>query len=709
MKNFKKVVITGVTGQDGSYMADYLLENTDCEIFGAIRRLSVDNHINIEGIKDNPRFHLIEMDLCDSESIECSVREIQPDYYINFAANSFVGTSWKLPVNHFQSNTMAVLHQLEAIRKHAPHCRYYNSGSSEEYGNVAYTPQDENHPLNPRSPYGASKASARHIVKVWRESYGLFAIQGHLFNHECLTAQTPVILKNKNTGLIDIKPIKEIVPHRTKPNGTKKYTSVNECEYLVWDGNRWEEIITRTATWNDRKNDKKVLRVMARGGFYEATEDHISFKNGQIETKTKSLKIGNELELKNLPELTQKSLISQEEAEFLGLMSAEGWVSSCGKGRFTNKDENLCNKIKDLWSKLSIGYTSENISESGYTGKKDIKNINLLGDANYLKSIKNQLYTKSEEKRVPQKILNADRETMLAYLRGYNYGDGLKAGNQNSEFQGFTTNSYTLSAGLCYLLHQLDFRFVLCPEERGDKIYFKININVKNSQKGHHLKKSLNEITKISKLNYEGWLFDLETTSGTFSAGVGFSWVHNSPRRGVEFVTRKISMGVARIREAIRKGESFEPIEVGNLYAKRDWSHAKDFVRGIWMMLNQETLRKESVAICSLKEYVLSSNETHTVKEFIEIAFSIAGLKGEWVGEGVDERYIMPCDTQQGTINLVKINPDFYRPAEVELLLGDSTKARTELGWKPDYNLEQLVKEMVDNDIKLVKNKANTD
>lgn len=182
--NKARVIVTGVTGQDGSYMVDYLLKNTDYDIYGAIRRLSVDNHQNIQHVKNNPRFKLIEMDLGDSESIELSIREIKPDYYINFAANSFVGTSWKLPVNHFQSNTMAVLHQLEAIRKHAPHCRYYNSGSSEEFGDVVSIPQDESHPLRPRSPYGASKASARHIVKVWRESYNLYAIQGQLFNHE---------------------------------------------------------------------------------------------------------------------------------------------------------------------------------------------------------------------------------------------------------------------------------------------------------------------------------------------------------------------------------------------------------------------------------------------------------------------------------------------------------------------------------------------
>jgi GDPmannose 4,6-dehydratase len=180
----KKVIVTGVTGQVGSYMAEFLLKHKDVKVYGAIRRLSVPNHKHIEKIKMNPDFELIEMDLGDEHSINNCIEEIKPDYFINFAANSFVGLSWKMPVNHFQNNTMGVLHQLEAIRKHCPKCRYYNAGSSEEFGDVAYSPQDLNHPSRPRSPYGASKVSARQIVKVWRDSYDLFAIQGYLFNHE---------------------------------------------------------------------------------------------------------------------------------------------------------------------------------------------------------------------------------------------------------------------------------------------------------------------------------------------------------------------------------------------------------------------------------------------------------------------------------------------------------------------------------------------
>ncbi len=352
MNMLKKVIITGVTGQDGSYMVDLLLEKTNYNIYGMVRRASTNNHHNIQHLIDNPRFKLIIGDLTDSQSIDNIVREVKPDYFINLAAQSFVGASWQIPEQTFDIDAVGVIRCLEAIRKHSPECRFYNAGSSEELGNVDYSPQDENHPLKPRSPYGAAKAAARHIVKVYRESYNLFAIQGLLYNHE-------------------------------------------------------------------------------------------------------------------------------------------------------------------------------------------------------------------------------------------------------------------------------------------------------------------------------------------------------SPRRGEEFVTRKITKQVAKIKKQIDKNLDFiEPIELGNIYAKRDWSHSKDFVEGIWMMLNQEYP----------KEYLLASGETHTVKEFIEKAFNIVGIYGEWVGEGLDEKFIL-----KKTINsiyydnkiLVKINDKFYRPAEVDLLLGDPSLAKKELKWEQKISFESLIKEMVMNDLSL--------
>ena len=349
----KLVFITGVTGQDGSFLVDYLLKNTDYFIIGGARRLSIKNHENISHLENNPRFKLVNFDLSDTHSINKIVDKLKPDYFINLAAQTFVGSSWDFPAQTWECNTTAIIHILEAIRQHKPTCRFYNAGSSEEYGDVEYIPQDEKHPSKPRSPYGASKCAARQLVKVYRESYNLYAIQGLLFNHE-----------------------------------------------------------------------------------------------------------------------------------------------------------------------------------------------------------------------------------------------------------------------------------------------------------------------------------------GT--------------RRGEEFVTRKITKGVARIKKAIVEGKSFEPIELGNVKAKRDWSDAEDFVDGIWKMLNQE----------APNEYVLSSNETHTIAEFVWYAFKAADIEGAWHGQAESAEFSISTKDaikyEPVSSVLVKINPKFYRPAEVDLLLGDSTKARKELGWKPETSFEQLVDKMVKNDLKQI-------
>ena len=345
-----KIIITGILGQDGANMAEYLLHNTNAKIFGMMRRSANPNYINCKSFEKNSRFEFVYGDLTDSVSIDNLVREIQPDFFINFGAQSFVGCSWDIPLQTFDVNATGVVRCLEAIRRFKPECRFYSAGSSEEFGDVAYSPQDINHPLRPRSPYGASKASARHVVKVYRDSYKLYAVHGILFNHE----------------------------------GTK---------------------------------------------------------------------------------------------------------------------------------------------------------------------------------------------------------------------------------------------------------------------------------------------------------------------RGEEFVTRKISKGVARIYHAIKNKQMFEPINLGNLDSKRDWSDSEDFIDGVWKMLNQK----------QPKDYVLSSNETHSIREFIEKAFNAANIKGYWHGQGVEEKYYIYNreieDNQVKPSCLVKINPKFYRPAEVDLLLGDSNPARKELEWKPKISFDKLVEKMVRFDI----------
>lgn len=167
----------------------------------------------------------------------------------------------------------------------------------------------------------------------------------------------------------------------------------------------------------------------------------------------------------------------------------------------------------------------------------------------------------------------------------------------------------------------------------------------------------------------------------------GILFNHESPLRGLEFVTRKITHHVAMIKNGL-----LDVLELGNLDAKRDWGFAGDYVEGMWRMLQAE----------KPDTYVLATNVTTTVRDFVKMAFAAAGVAVEFQGQGVSE---VGVNTASGKV-VVRVNPKFYRPAEVDLLIGDPAKAKVELGWEPRVQLNELCEMMVLSDLKRVKNKA---
>ena len=177
----KTALLTGVTGQDGSYLAEFLL-GKGYKVYGIVRRSSLEKHDRISHLKED--IELLQGDLLDQNSLTEAVRTANPDEVYNLAAQSFVPTSWNQPVLTGEFTALGVTRLLEAIRQVNPKIRFYQAGSSEMYGIVRETPQNENTPFYPRSPYGVAKAYGHYITINYRESYGLFALSGILFNHE---------------------------------------------------------------------------------------------------------------------------------------------------------------------------------------------------------------------------------------------------------------------------------------------------------------------------------------------------------------------------------------------------------------------------------------------------------------------------------------------------------------------------------------------
>jgi GDPmannose 4,6-dehydratase len=187
----------------------------------------------------------------------------------------------------------------------------------------------------------------------------------------------------------------------------------------------------------------------------------------------------------------------------------------------------------------------------------------------------------------------------------------------------------------------------------------------------------------VAKL-YAFWIIKNYREAYNIYACNGILFNHESPFRGETFVTRKITRAAAKIKLGLQ-----EKLFLGNLDAQRDWGHAKDYVYGMYLILQQDTA----------DDYVLATGETHPVREFVEKSFARLDIKIRWEGKGVDEKGI---DEATGKV-LIEVDPKYFRPTEVDLLLGDPSKAKKELGWEPTYSFEELVHEMVDADLALFK------
>ncbi len=196
----------------------------------------------------------------------------------------------------------------------------------------------------------------------------------------------------------------------------------------------------------------------------------------------------------------------------------------------------------------------------------------------------------------------------------------------------------------------------------------------------------------VAKL-YAYWItVNYREAYGMFASN-GILFNHESPIRGETFVTRKITMAVSRIALGMQ-----EKLYLGNLDAKRDWGHAKDYVKAMYLILQQD----------QPDDFVIATGKTTQVRDFVRMAFEHVGIELKFEGEGVNEKgYVVKCNNPEYQIEpgkeVLAVDPAYFRPTEVDLLIGDPTKAKTELGWEPEYNLESLVNDMMESDLKLMK------
>jgi GDPmannose 4,6-dehydratase len=198
----KRALITGITGQDGSYLAELLLEK-GYEVYGMVRRASTENFERIQHLTD--RIVLVQADLLDTSSLVEALEESRPDEVYNLGAQSFVPTSWRQPVLTAEFTGVGVTRLLEALRRVNPDIRFYQASSSEMFGKVREVPQSETTPFYPRSPYGVAKAYGHFITVNYRESYGLFAVSGILFNHESPRRGLEFVTRKISDGVARIK------------------------------------------------------------------------------------------------------------------------------------------------------------------------------------------------------------------------------------------------------------------------------------------------------------------------------------------------------------------------------------------------------------------------------------------------------------------------------------------------------------------------
>lgn len=650
-----KALITGITGFAGSHLAELLLKEGH-EVYGTARwRSKLDN---IEHIKKD--VHLLNADLRDALSMDTVLKESNPDWIFHLAAQSFVYSSWRAPVDTMDTNIIGTVNLLEAVRKFNPDIKIQFAGSSEEYGLVIEneTPITEDNPLRPLSPYGASKVAGDRLCYQYVQSYGMKIVITRAFNHS-VSKHTPIIIRDDNTGLIDIKYIGEI-RDKYKVGGYLSGKLIDDIQ--VWDLRRYNLSVWSNNIWSKLNEischpvrDNKLMRLITKQGLIEITDNHSIISRDLKPLLAGKLNKGDKVATTEHP-LSEIMYVDKEIAWFLGLFVAEGCVTK-GTVSISNKDMKLLNKAKGILLKY-YGNDSKVYDNGRGCYKLSVKKPYKF--SNYLY---NQVYASDKNKRVPKSILNAQKEAKLSFLEGYNAGDGLRKGYGIYEFKNFKTKSRILAAGLCYLISGTTKQVININYEDRNEGYISINLN--SNIQGHeywgdHFRKMDGVVCSNTQFDYTDEVWDFSTDNEMFQAGIGNLIAHNTgPRRGDVFVTSNFAKQIVEIE----KGAD-AVICVGNLQALRDFTDVRDMVRAYYLAIQD----------CQYGvPYNICSEQAVSIEKVLEILLSKTSL----------------CVA-------IKEDKDRMRPSDVPLLLGSCLKFKDATGWSREYVLEDTLEDLLD-------------
>jgi GDP-D-mannose dehydratase len=656
-----RLLITGITGFVGSYMAEYALQQ-GAEVFGSIRWRSKTD--NIDHLRS--KITLIESDLRDLFSVRALLETVNPTHVIHLAAQSFVHASWKTPAETLSTNILSQVNLLEGLRGLKLSPRFLAVGSSEEYGLVTEDelPIKETNPLRPLSPYAVSKVAQDLMGFQYWKSYGLPIVRTRAFNHS-VGRFTPVLLRDDRTGLIDITYISEIRRYKPTgylggqvlPDGTVLW-DMRRHPISVWADGKWTKI-THLSCHPLREGDQ-VLRLVSSGGVVEVTGDHsvmVPGPDGHRPASARDLALGDRLSLVDLPE-GSSMWVHEDAAWLLGFFAAEGTITS-GKVRIYNKDRKPLERCAEI---LLQHFGVDSYFKSG---DRDVWRLIVRRAETFAHWLHPQTYARDGNKRVPRSILNAQHDAKIAFLRGYNEGDGLRAGHGTYEFKSFKTKSPILALGLCTLVAATTRqRICLNTEVRDGRVYYLINLNSPNQERarwGRHLEIPDDVIKKIEPVPYEGEVWDFETEDHVFHAGLGRNLVHNTgPRRGDVFVESNFVRQVAEIEAGLRDPVMY----VGDLTPRRDYSDVRDIVRGYWALIE----RGEPGEV-----YNLCSGRSWAIQQVLDFLLEQSRVKGI----------------------RVQTDPSRLRPSDVMVLEGDPSKIEKATGWKVEIPFERTLKDLL--------------